>query len=148
MELWISVSLWNFASTLNSLFKYQTKKIPKLMDIFQSGSRGNRTPDTRIFSPLLYRLSYRTIGCEGRIWTNDLRVMGPTSYQAALPRDVFNYTIDWLWIEAEEQGFEPWRRLHDLPVFKTGPFNRLGIPPEYGPWRTRTFDQSVMSRQL
>jgi hypothetical protein len=25
-----------------------------------SGERGNRTPDTRIFSPLLYRLSYFT----------------------------------------------------------------------------------------
>jgi hypothetical protein len=24
------------------------------------GAGGNRTPDTRIFSPLLYRLSYRT----------------------------------------------------------------------------------------
>ena len=23
------------------------------------GARGNRTPDTRIFNPLLYRLSYR-----------------------------------------------------------------------------------------
>ena len=27
-------------------------------------------------------------GCGGRIWTNDLRVMSPTSYQAALPRDI------------------------------------------------------------
>lgn len=25
------------------------------------GARGNRTPDTRIFNPLLYRLSYRAI---------------------------------------------------------------------------------------
>ena len=31
---------------------------------------------------------------------------------------------------AEEQGFEPWRRFPDLPVFKTGPFSRLGIPPD------------------
>ena len=30
---------------------------------------------------------------------------------------------------AEEQGFEPWRASQPLPVFKTGPFNRLGIPP-------------------
>ena len=45
--------------------------------------------------------------------------MSPTSYQTALPRDVM----------AEEQGFEPWRQFPDLPVFKTGPFNRLGIPP-------------------
>lgn len=26
-------------------------------------------------------------------------------------------------------GFEPTRRSHDLPVFKTGPFNHLGTPP-------------------
>ena len=30
---------------------------------------------------------------------------------------------------AEEQGFEPWRASQPLPVFKTGPFNHLGIPP-------------------
>ena len=32
---------------------------------------------------------------------------------------------------AEELGFEPRRRSHDLPVFKTGPFSHLGIPPIY-----------------
>ena len=30
----------------------------------------------------------RAIGCGGRIWTNDLRVMSPMSYQTALPRDI------------------------------------------------------------
>ena len=30
---------------------------------------------------------------------------------------------------AEELGFEPRRRFHDLTVFKTIPFNHLGIPP-------------------
>ena len=34
---------------------------------------------------------------------------------------------------AEELGFEPRRHLHDLPVFKTGPFNHLGIPPLVDP---------------
>src|SRR5262245_45679914 len=29
-----------------------------------SGQRGNRTPDTRIFSPLLYQLSYLAAGAE------------------------------------------------------------------------------------
>ena len=28
---------------------------------------------------------------------------------------------------AEEKGFEPLRRLHDLPVFKTGPFNQTWV---------------------
>ena len=72
------------------------------------GSSWNRTNDTRIFSPVLYRLSYeatnnwrfrrdlnprspawqagvitttpRNHGCGGRIWTYDLRVMSPTSW--------------------------------------------------------------------
>ena len=44
--------------------------------------------------------------------------MSPTSYQAALSRDII--------FLAEEKGFEPLRRFPDLPVFKTGPFNQLG----------------------
>ena len=32
---------------------------------------------------------------------------------------------------AQKLGFEPRRRSHDLPVFKTGPFNHLGIPPSF-----------------
>ena len=82
------------------------------------GSGQNWTGDTWIFSPLLYQLSYRTIlmavrtgfepaiscvtgrhvdpyttgpnriGCGGRIWTSDLWVMSPTSYQTAPPRDI------------------------------------------------------------
>ena len=43
--------------------------------------------------------------------------MSPTSYLAALSRDIV----------AEEKGFEPLRRLHDLPVFKTGPFNQTWV---------------------
>ena len=82
---------------------------------------------------MLYQLSYRTIGCKGRIRTNDLRVMSPTSYQTALPRDMnFDVPFEHLQIiMAEELGFEPRRQLPDLPVFKTGPFNHLGIPPNW-----------------
>ena len=86
-------------------------------------------------------------GCGGRIWTNDLRVMSPTSYQTALPRDIIYFVFKKM---AEEQGFEPWLDSHLLPVFKTGPFNHLGIPPfiSGGPCRTRTYDRPVMSRKL
>lgn len=49
----------------------------------------NRTSDTRIFSPLLYQLSYQGMDCGDRIWTCDLRVMSPTSFQAALPRAIY-----------------------------------------------------------
>ena len=43
--------------------------------------------------------------------------MSPTSYLAALSRDIV----------AEEKGFEPLRRFHDLSVFKTDPFNRTWV---------------------
>ena len=33
------------------------------------------------------------------------------------------------YVMAEELGFEPRRQFPDLPVFKTGPFSHLGIPP-------------------
>ena len=53
----------------------------------------NRTSDTRIFSPLLYQLSYlgidyKSLSCGSRIWTCDLRVMSPTSFQTAPSRDI------------------------------------------------------------
>ena len=34
------------------------------------------------------QLHHETIGCGKRIWTSDLRVMSPTSYQAAPSRDI------------------------------------------------------------
>ena len=46
---------------------------------------GIRTQGHIIKSDVLYQLSYRIIGCEGRIRTNDLRVMSPTSYQLLYP---------------------------------------------------------------
>ena len=30
----------------------------------------------------------KSLSCGGRIWTNNLRVMSPTSYRVALPRDI------------------------------------------------------------
>ena len=56
-----------------------------------------RTRDIQLGRLTLYQLSYsRTslslfvhFGCGGWIWTNDLRVMSPTSYQAALLRDIY-----------------------------------------------------------
>ncbi len=32
------------------------------IEVIANGQRGNRTPDTRIFSPLLYQLSYLAEG--------------------------------------------------------------------------------------
>ena len=40
------------------------KKLPARGSFFNGGQRGDRTPDTRIFSPLLYQLSYLTIGSD------------------------------------------------------------------------------------
>ena len=62
-------------------------------------------------------------GCRRRIWTSDLWVMSPTSYQAALFRDFKTF----IYHMAEEKGFEPLRQFLDLPVFKTGPFNQTWV---------------------
>src|SRR3712207_8613557 len=70
-------------------------------DLSAGGQGGSRTPDTTIFSRVLYQLSYLApsptksrpacgggVGHSGGgIRTRDLRVMSPTSYQAAPPRD-------------------------------------------------------------
>ena len=62
------------------------------------------------------------IGCGSRIWTYDLWVMSPTSCQTAPSRDKYiNKTM------AEEKGFEPLRRFHDLLVFKTSPFSQTWV---------------------
>ena len=47
------------------------KKLSK--QLTNGGSGRNRTSDTRIFSPLLYRLSYGTIGGLDGTRTRDLR---------------------------------------------------------------------------
>ena len=46
----------------------------------------------------------------------------PDELPAAPPRDI-QYKI----LLAEEKGFEPLRRLHDLSVFKTDPFNQAWV---------------------
>src|SRR5699024_12772653 len=90
---------------------------------FKSGSRRNRTADTRIFSPLLYRLSYRAI----------IYLL----FQSKL------YT-------KEEEGFEPPRALTPLSACKTDPFNQTWVFLHIyaGPCSIRTCDRSVMSRCL
>ncbi len=68
-------------------------------------------------------------GCGSRIWTYDLRVMSPTSYQTAPSREM-----------AEKEGFEPPRDFHPLSVFKTDPFNRAWVFLRvnlYSKWWTR-----------
>ncbi len=45
---------------MNTILKEHKKtSIRNLIDVFYGGSTRNRTRDTRIFSPLLYRVSYR-----------------------------------------------------------------------------------------
>ena len=41
--------------------RYNAKKLQISLKLFFCGASWDRTSDTRIFSPLLYRLSYRTI---------------------------------------------------------------------------------------
>ena len=93
--------------------KKHKKTSVRISQKFQSEASGIRTPDNLIKSQVLYQLSYTPI-CLGpesnqwhedfqssalptelsgqnsgdRIWTYDLRVMSPTSFQTAPPRDI------------------------------------------------------------
>ena len=53
---------------------------------------------------------------------------GCSTPRCLMSDSVFTYLNN---VMAEELGFEPRRQFPDLPVFKTGPFNHLGIPPKY-----------------
>ena len=122
-----------FSSKLKNIKKaLEIRFILTSRDCFQMVVPVGIEPTTQGFS-VLCSTDWATepFGCGRRIWTNDLRVMSPTSYQTALSRDIYyNFKeIVNLFLMAEELGFEPRRRSHDLPVFKTGPFSHLGIPP-------------------
>ena len=58
------------------------------------GDKGIRTLDPLRARQVLSQLSYLGINCGSRIWTYDLRVMSPTSFQTAPSRDIlFLYLI-------------------------------------------------------
>ena len=115
----------------------------------------NRTSDTRIFSPLLYQLSYLGIldlnfhsdlSSGDRIWTYDLRVMSPTSFQTAPSRDKC-YLLK---RRMGRGGFEPPKQI--AADLQSVPFGHSGIHP-YGivfhkaDDRTRT-DNLLITNQL
>ena len=93
--------------------------------VFNAQSR-NRTSDTRIFSPLLYQLSYLGLSCGNRIWTYDLRVMSPTSFQTAPSRDIFLSLHLFPW-RMGRGGFEPPK--HVAADLQSVPFGHSGIYP-------------------
>ena len=119
--------------------------------LFNGGFGENRTPDTRIFSPLLYQLSYKAMAVPTGI--------EPAIFCVTGRRDNRYTTEPWLRemdLNQRPSGYEPdelpncsipryqWRRkrdsnpraVADLPVFKTGPFNQtwvfLRVVPEAG----------------
>ena len=91
-----------------------------MQSLTNGGLSRNRTNDTRIFSPLLYQLSYETTWLREK----DLNQRPPGYEPDELP-DCSIPRCELIKM-AQKLGFEPRRRSHDLPVFKTGPFNHLG----------------------
>ena len=61
----------------------------------------------------------RAFGCGGRIWTFDLRVMSPTSYQLLHPAVLF------LWWRGKDLNL---RSVHATDL-QSAPFGHLGTPP-------------------
>ena len=86
-------------------------------------------------------------GCGGRTWTNDLRVMSPTSYQ------LLYSAIYKKWRRKRDSN--PRGALTPCRFSRPIPSARLGYFSVYicwyligGPCRTRTYDRPVMSRML
>ena len=92
----INLQLLFCIRALSLIIKYRKKTAVYAVFPFtwnKNAQNRNRTSDTRIFSPLLYQLSYlgidyKSLSCGSRIWTCDLRVMSPTSFQTAPSRDI------------------------------------------------------------
>ena len=77
--------------------------------------------------------------CGGRIWTYDLRVMSPTSFQTAPPRGTN------LIMKMDGEGFEPSKAVPtDL---QSAPFGHSGTHPHKADDRTRT-DNLLITNQL
>ena len=134
---------------LNVFINYQKIKNPINGDFIciSGGSSGNWTSDTRIFSPLLYRLSYeakwrfqRDLNPWSLAW--QASVIDRYTMEPLVAGEGFEPTTFGLWARratrllpsrdinfklAEEKGFEPLRRSPDLLVFKTSPFNRTWV---------------------
>ena len=80
------------------------------MIFWSGGSRQNRTVDTRIFNPLLYRLSYRAMiyfksGGERRIWTFEA-VGGGFTVRRIWPLSNLTIIKELKFVDGVE-GFEP-----------------------------------------
>ena len=78
---------------------------------FMVAANGVEPLTLRVWTVCSSQLSYAAMkkricifGCGSRIWTYDLRVMSPTSYQAAPSRDVSN------WASLSSDHFKKWCR--------------------------------------
>ena len=77
---------------------------------WQAGILTNWTTRPKLFSSVFLE---NNLNCGDRIWTCDLRVMSPTSYQTAPPRDSINETIltmpyAWKTASISERLFKKW----------------------------------------
>ena len=88
------------------------------------GSGRNRTSDTRIFSPLLYRLSY---GTKMAVWTGLEPATSAVTGRHSKPTELPDHLCCGRRIMAQVEGFEPPQDVNPLSVFKTDPFSRTWV---------------------
>ena len=71
------------------IFKVRHKKCPEP----ESNQRHEDFQSSALPTELSGHRLYKSLSCGSRIWTCDLRVMSPTSFQTAPPRDIMLYMI-------------------------------------------------------
>ena len=83
--------------------------------------------DWAIWACLLSLLNFCNNSCGDRIWTYDLRVMSPTSFQTAPPRDIKLFDVNLGLRLMGRGGFEPPKQF--AADLQSVPFGHSGIHP-------------------
>ena len=150
------------------IFKVRHKKCPEP----ESNQRHEDFQSSALPTELSGHRLYKSLSCGSRIWTCDLRVMSPTSFQTAPSRDIKlnshkrkaddrtrtdNLLItNQLLCQLSHIGLavklSGWRRIRTFESvanrFTVCPLWPLGNPSKYGTYRARTYDPLLVRQML
>ena len=117
----VFLSFISFLFLFLFIFLFESYNFKFLFSTNKKMPRTGIEPVTRGFSVLCSTnwAIWAKKNCGGRIWTYDLRVMSPTSFQTAPPRDM-------KFMDGE--GFEPSKS--STTDLQSAPFGRSGIHPK------------------
>ena len=140
----ISIRHWHYCHeswTRNK--RFTTIKKPRTFAVFGVGPSGLEPLTSRLSVVCSSQLSYRPkIGCGGRTWTCDLRVMSPTSCQLLHPA-LWNWNGQW-----QDRTADPSRVKRVLSPWANRPYGWFNKNKTGDPKGIRTPDSAVKGQCL